>query len=121
MTQWIKNSTSIHEDAGSIPSLTQWVEGSSIATSYSIGCRHGLDPVLLWLCCRLAAATPILPLAWELPYAVGAALQRPRKKRKDEIGGQRKTKKKKKKRIALYASSWEINLTFRNVRQLNFN
>ena len=30
-------------------------------------------------------------------------------------------KKKKKKKIALYASSWEINLTFRNVRQLNFN
>ena len=40
------------------------------------GHRHGLDPVLLWLWCRLAAATaPIRPLAWELPYAEGAALK----------------------------------------------
>jgi len=30
-----------------------------------VGCRHGLDPTLLWL--WLAAAAPIQPLAWELP------------------------------------------------------
>ena len=36
--------------------------------------RHGLDPILLWLCCRPgAAAAPIGPLAWEPPYAAGAA------------------------------------------------
>ena len=28
-----------------------------------------------WLWCRLAAATPIQPLAWELSYATGAALK----------------------------------------------
>ena len=28
---------------------------------------------MLWLWCRLAATAPIQPLAWEPPYAVGAA------------------------------------------------
>ena len=32
--------------------------------------------VLLWLWCRLAAAALIRPLAWELPYAASAALNR---------------------------------------------
>ena len=40
--------------------------------SCCVGCRQGLDPVLLWLWCRLAAAAPIRPLAQELPYAEGA-------------------------------------------------
>ena len=53
------NPTSIHEVGGSIPGLSQWVR----------------DPVVLWLWCRPAAAAPILPLAWELPYASGAALK----------------------------------------------
>ena len=43
-----------------------------------VGLRQGLDPVLLWLWLWLAAAAPIQPLAWELLYAVGAAL--PQKK-----------------------------------------
>ena len=34
------------------------------------------DTVLLWLWYRLAAAALIWPLAWELPYATGAALKR---------------------------------------------
>ena len=45
------------------------------------GCRCGSDLALLWLWCRPAAAAPILPLAWELPYATGVAL-----KQKDKIG-----------------------------------
>ena len=44
--------------------------------------RHGSDPVLLGLWCRPAAIAPILPLAWEPPYAVGAALKRKTKKTK---------------------------------------
>jgi len=42
--------------------------------SRGVGCRHGLDLVLLWH--RPAATAPIQPLAWELPYAAGAALKR---------------------------------------------
>ena len=51
--------------------------------SCGIGCRHGSDPVLLW--CRLAAVTPIWPLAWELPYAVGVALRQKKEKKKKGI------------------------------------
>ena len=40
----------------------------------------GVDLALLWLWCRLAAAPLIRPLAWELPYAMGVALKRPKKK-----------------------------------------
>ena len=45
------------------------------AMSCGVGRRHGLDPVLLWLWCRLVAVALIRPLAWELPYAAGASLK----------------------------------------------
>ena len=51
--------------------------------SCGVGHGCGLDPVLLWLWCRTAAIAPIRPLDWELPYAVGAALKRKKKKKKD--------------------------------------
>ena len=41
--------------------------------------RHGSDPVLRWLWCRLAATAPIQPLAWELPYTAGVALKSKKK------------------------------------------
>ena len=50
-------------------------EGSGVAESCGVGQRHGLDLALPWLWCRLAAAAPIRPLAWEPPYAVGVALK----------------------------------------------
>ena len=44
--------------------------------SCDVGHRCGLDLALLWLWHRLAAIDLIVPLAWELPYAAGAALKR---------------------------------------------
>ena len=44
--------------------------------SYGVGHRRSSDPALLWLWCRLEATAPNEPLAWELPYAEGAALKR---------------------------------------------
>ena len=44
--------------------------------SCGVGHRYGLDLALLWLWPRPAAAALIQPLAWELPYAAGAALKR---------------------------------------------
>ena len=40
-----------------------------------VGCRLGSDLMLLWLWYRQAAVAPIQLLAWELPYATGAALK----------------------------------------------
>ena len=80
VAQRVTNLTSIQEDSGSIPGLSQWVKGSGIAKSCGIICRRGSDPMLLWLWCRLAAAAPIQPLAWELPYAAGAAVKKKKKK-----------------------------------------
>ena len=48
--------------------------------SCGAGCRHGLDLALLWLWCRPAAVAQIRLLAWELPYAMDVALERPKKK-----------------------------------------
>ena len=76
------NPTSIHEDAGLIPDLAQWVGGSGIAMSCGVGRRGSSDPTLLGLWCRLAAVAPIQLLSWELPYAVGATLFKKKKKKK---------------------------------------
>ena len=50
--------------------------------SYGVGCRCGSDLSLLWLWRRLAAVALIQALAWEPPYAVGAALKGQKDKNK---------------------------------------
>ena len=50
---------------GSIPGLDQWVKG----------------PALPELWCRPAATALIRPLAWDTPYAVGAALKDKKEKK----------------------------------------
>ena len=62
-------STRNHEVLGSIPAL-----------SCGVGRRHCLD---LGLWCRLAVVAPIRPLAWELPYAMNAALKKKKEKGKE--------------------------------------
>ena len=61
--------------AGSIPDLAQWVKDTA-CMSCGVGHRHNLDPALLWLWCRPVATAPIPPLAWEPPYATGAAQEK---------------------------------------------
>ena len=60
-------------------------EGSSVALRCGVGHRYGLDPALLWLWCRLAAAAPIQSLAWKPPYTTGVALKRQKTKKKKEF------------------------------------
>ena len=55
--------------------------------SCGVGPRGSSDLVLLWLWRRLAATALIGPLAWESPYAVGAATEKKKKKKKKELFG----------------------------------
>ena len=50
--------------------------------SCGVGRRHGSDPALLWLWRRPVATAPIRPLAWEPPYATGAAQRNSKKTKK---------------------------------------
>ena len=57
-------------------------EGSGVAEGCGAGHRQASDPTLLWLWGRLAATALFGPLAWEPPYAAGAAI-----KKKKRAGG----------------------------------
>ena len=77
--------------------LLSGLKRSGVALSCGVGCRHGSDPMLLWLWRRPVATAPIQPLAWEPPYAAGAAQEIATTTTKDKKD---KKKKKKKNRIA---------------------
>lgn len=53
----------------------------------------------LWLWCRLTAAASIRPLAWELPYATGAALKKKKRKEKKERRNSRSSR---------YGTTWSV-------------
>ena len=65
----VASPTGIHQNAGLIPGLAQWVSGLA----------------LLWLWCRPSAAALTRPLAWELPYAVSMPppTKKPKKKKRE--------------------------------------
>ena len=50
--------------------------------SCGVDCSRGSNPALLWLWHRPVATVLIRPLAWEPPYAVGAAQRDSKKKKK---------------------------------------
>ena len=78
--------------------------------SCGVGRRRGLDPVLLCLWCRPGATERIGPLAWQTPYATGAALKR-----------QKKRKKKKRKERRNEVELWGIFSTFFFNYQIFYN
>ena len=80
VAQWVKNPTSIHEEASSIPGPAQGVK--------DLACSHpcGSDLAWLWLWARPVAAALIQPLAWEPPCVVASALKR-KKKKKERMQG----------------------------------
>ena len=41
VAQGVTNPTNVHENAGSIPGLTQWVMTPGVSVSYCVICRHG--------------------------------------------------------------------------------
>ena len=65
MVQWLMHPTRNREVVGSIPGLARWVK----------------DLALLWLWHRPVATALVRPLAWEPPYAAGAALEKTKKKK----------------------------------------
>ena len=66
--QWLMKLTRNCEVSGLIPGLAQWVKALA----------------LLWLWRRQAAIALIRPLAWEPPYAVGAALEKAKRQKKSD-------------------------------------
>ena len=74
--------------------------------SCGVGCRRGWDRALLWLWRRLATTAPIRPLAWEPPYAAGAA---------QEIAKRQTNKQTKKTNYGLFSVTQYLDLLLSSI------
>ena len=80
------NPDSSHEDEALILGLVQWVKGSGI-DCLELWCRSQAqlrscnDVSVVWAGGYSSCLTPVL--AWELPYALGLALEDQKRKRKE--------------------------------------
>ena len=84
--------------------------------SCGVGCRRGSDPALLWLWPerRPVATAPIQPLAWEPPYASGAAQEIATTTTTDK-----KTKDKRQKKIIIIKKKKNIGSSHRGRAEMN--
>ena len=77
-----------------------------------IGHRQDSDPKLLWLWCRPAATAPIRPLAWEPPFALGAALEKAKRQKINKQTNKQKTKKNKTETKTRKQAAKEVFVTY---------
>ena len=81
VVQWLTNPTRNHEVASSIPALAQWVK--DLQRCRELWCRSQMR-LGFRVAVALAATAQIRPLAWEPPYAAGAALEKAKRQKKEK-------------------------------------
>ena len=90
-TIWDQEGKLLHWNMpGGVPTVAQQVKNLRVSMRMAVQSMASISGLKIRHChkvwCRLAAADPIQPLAWEHSYAAGMPLKR-KKKRKEEVSG----------------------------------